>query len=389
MTDLYAKDGVDVKAGDDFSSFAARECAKTSSPFVHVLSKAQGHFRGPRTYVFQNLPEGAEFDDAEDGIGTKRVLTVEADRPEDSAYDLVAMTSTDILRWGGKTIKIGNVLDVSKLGKRGSPTDVFFRTAMVGFRKACQSIDVLAYRGETAELGVCVGGDNEDAVAKYNWAGFATGIYHPSRMITGATMEPGDVVYAVKENGFRSNGLSSVRGAFRERFGKGYNGKWWLNPDARESIAAAATPSILYDKFFNFINGWRSDGLGDRIVDIKCLAHLSGGGIPGKFAKDILFPLGLSADLDKLWEPPDIMRSVALWHGMGDRPAYKTFNGGQGMLAVMAPGEEGKFVAFAGQFNQKVRRCGEIKESKGSPVLMIHSKFTGAIVPFSPKDEDL
>ena len=387
-SDLYAQDGVNVQAGDDFSSFAARECAKTSSPFIHVRPVGTGHFRGPRTYVYQNLPQGTEFDDAADGIGTKRIITVEADTPEQSAYDMVAMTSTDIVRWGGKTIKLGNVLDVSTLGKPGSPSDKFFRTAMVGLRKACHSINVLAYRGETAELGTCVGGDNKDAVVQYNWAGFATGIYHPTRMITGATMEPGDVVYAIKEDGFRSNGLSSVRAAFRERFGAGYEGNWWRNPDAREAIIAAAAPSILCDNFLTFINGWRIDGLGDRYVELKCLAHLSGGGIPGKFAKDVLFPLGLSAELTNLFEPVPIMSQVSLWRGMSDRQSYKTFNGGQGILAVMAPKEEGSFIGFAGPFNHKVRRCGVITAGRGTPTLLIHSKFSGKKIPFTPKDED-
>jgi len=55
------------------------------------------------------------------------------------------------------------------------------------------------------------------------------------------------VILGLKENGFRCNGISSVRKALKEKFGK----EWWINPRAKDSIKEAATPSVLYDTYIN------------------------------------------------------------------------------------------------------------------------------------------
>ena len=70
-------------------------------------------------------------------------------------------------------------------------------------------------------------------------------------------------------------------------------------------------------------------------MKVHAIIHLSGGAIKEKFAKDILFPKGLSARLDNLWEPPKIMRQCALWRNLSDEEFYETWNGGQGMLIVV------------------------------------------------------
>jgi phosphoribosylaminoimidazole (AIR) synthetase len=292
--DAYAKDGVNVAVGDSFSAFAARVCAETSSPFITVKDWSKGHFRGPRSFKFKHLPNDVEFDIGADGIGTKVVVITEAMSHSQAAIDVLAMTCTDVTRWGGKPLMFSNVLDVATLGADGTATQKLFRDAIIGLAQAAKQQGILAYRGETAELGACVGSENPDAVTKFNWAGFALGAYDPKRVITGAKMRPGDIVVALQEKGFRSNGMSSVRAALRERFGE----KWWENSDARPAIRAAARQSVIYDRFLTWANGWDDIPSFTPPFAMKCIAHISGGGIPSKFGEDILFRQGLSATLD-------------------------------------------------------------------------------------------
>ncbi len=122
--------------------------------------------------------------------------------------------------------------------------------------------------------------------------------------------------------------------------------------------------------------------------NVKCIAHISGGGIPGKFAKDILFPRGLSADLTDLYTPADIMSNVVRWRGMTDRMAYETFHGGQRVLAVLPEEEVSKFIGFAGQFNIKAKRCGVIRAGEGRPTLHILSKFSKQDLSYVQTSED-
>ena len=80
--------------------------------------------------TFKNLPEGYTFTTVNDGIGTKVVLTEAADTFGQSAYDVVAMCSTDISRYGGKPLVFSNVLDVKTLGDN-IQTDTFRKAVML------------------------------------------------------------------------------------------------------------------------------------------------------------------------------------------------------------------------------------------------------------------
>ncbi|MDO8548263.1 MAG: AIR synthase-related protein, partial [bacterium] len=371
--DLYAKDGVNVSESDAFSAFAAREAATTFSPFIKVRDWAKGHFRGPRTFMCVGLPADVEFDVAADGIGTKVNFVNEAFSHFQAGANVQAMCFGDITRWGGKPLLFSNVLDVSTLGERDTETNRLFRRAIVGLCSVAREQQVLVYRGETAELGVCVGADNPDAITKFNWAGFALGAYDPKRMITGEKMQNGDVVVALRERSPRSNGYSSIRKAFELRFGK----EWWKNPEAKLSIKAAAIPCTLYDRFLAKMNGWESLAF-KPVHDVHGIAHITGGGIPGKFAKDILFPLGLSSELLDLWKPPSVVKESVEWRGMSDREAYKTFGAGQGALVVVPAEQSDSFIYHARVDGIEAQSCGRVIAANGTPSLRIRSKFLGA-----------
>jgi len=139
------------------------------------------------------------------------------------------------------------------------------------------------------------------------------GAYHKDKMITGENLAPGQVIVALKEEGFRCNGISSVRKALREKFGR----EWWIDPEAKESIEKAACPSVLYDMYVNTLNGWFDKDFKPE-VPLYSIIHLSGGALKEKLAKDILFPKNLSAELYDLWEPPEIMRKCAEWRAIAD-----------------------------------------------------------------------
>lgn len=377
----YAADGVDVYEGDAFSAVAGKICRESynNSPYVVVNDLSRGHFRGPRTFSFKSLPEGCTMDAAPDGIGTKVVLLDVAGRFREAAFDLVAMTCGDITRFGGMPLVFTNVLDVSTLGKSGpdatseeSRTNWAFCQMILGLGEVCRQQGLVMFKGETAELGQCVSSENPEAIAKFNWAGTAIGVYHPEKMITGDGLAPGQIVMALQETGFRSNGISSVRKAFRMKFGD----DWFNNSAALTHFHQAARRSTLYDQFFCDINGWLNASFRLR-VPVQSIIHVTGGAIAGKFGEDVLFPRGLSADLDNLWNPPQIMKDCAGWRGMDDRSCYDTWNCGQGALAVIDAREERAFRALATEYRISAQRCGTILASTGDPCIRIKSKFSG------------
>jgi len=284
------------------------------------------------------------------------------------------MTCTDITRFGGLPAVFWNVLDVRSLGKPGTDRFNLFLDMLGGLVEAANEQGLVIHKGETAELGPCVGSDNPNPKAPFNWAGVAHGIFMEDKIIYGDRVQPGDTVIALKENGFRSNGISSVRKAFERHYGPDF----YNNPDAHEDLLAAAAPSVLYDRLLTTANGWHEEDL-RPIVDVRLIAHITGGGI-GKFV-ELLAQTGLSARLDDLYDLPPIMRKCADWRGMTDQDVYTTWSGGQGVLAVVASEDTNRFLAMAARFDIEAKPCGEILESPHTTV-QVDSMYRGDVLTF-------
>jgi phosphoribosylformylglycinamidine cyclo-ligase len=377
---------VDLVAGDDFSAFAGRVCASTfnSCPYATVVDYSKGHFRGPKG-VRLNLDEapwlaGSSITTAPDGIGTKISLSVLAGNYGLIAQDLFAMTGGDVTRWGGKRIWFTNIMDVEKLGQFGDEVRLALQEIMLGLGKVAREQGIIVLNGETAELGRFVGSVDIDIHPKLNWSGVMLGCYHPDYMILGDLMKPGQLVVALKEPRLRSNGFTTVRVILNRQFGR----HWWESTDSecRAAIAAAAEPSVLYDSLLEEANGWA----GGRRIPIAAIAHISGGGIPTKFG-DLLKQSGLSAVLDNLYDPPEIMQKCFTWGALSHEYVCERWNGGQGALAVMEEQYVDSFQTLAAKHGVESKVCGRItKSGRGGPLLQISSKYEGGgVMPFSLK----
>lgn len=373
----YAKDGVNLEAGESFSSFAARVCRTTynSSPHIYVFDRSEGLFRGPRTCRHKGLAPECEFSLEPDGNGTKTIITTTALAHAKSGYDLLAMTGMDSVRYGGKPLILVNQLDVATLGKPGEQAFELFCQMMGGLGALAIEQKIVLLKGETAEMGVCVASENPTATTKFNWCATMYSVFHPSAFITGRYAASEQVVMALREHGLRANGGSSARRAFAMKYGR----EWWDNPEAKTDIEAAAMPSVLYERFLANLNGWDnlSNGVPQAKMTIHGIAHITGGGIPSKFFGDFLKPRGLSAILIDLWEPPEIMKKFADWRGVSGKEPYEIWHGGQGALVVVDKWNATTFCQIADTFGVQARPVGEITRST-TPTLMIKSKFDGA-----------
>ncbi|TAK95125.1 hypothetical protein EPO05_05015 [Patescibacteria group bacterium] len=369
---IYASDGVDVSEESLFSSFAGSICKASyrNSSFVEVHDLSGGSFRGPRPFTLKNLPKGYLIEASTDGIGTKGVLVDAAKSYRLAAYDLIAMTASDITRFGGLPLVLVNVFDTVSVGEKGSVANRAYRSAIRGLGEAAKKENIVVLKGETAQMSNCIGSEITDSQTKINWSGAMIGAYHKRKMVTGNSLAPGQVIIALKENGFRCNGISSVRKALRKKFGA----TWWNNPAAQKSIKEASVPSLLYDPLVNTLHGWFNKNFKPEVA-LHAIVHLSGGGIKEKLAKDVLFPRGLSAVLDNLWEPPRIMKECAKWRGISDDEFYEVWNGGQGMLLVVDEKDASHCLKQAAKFSIKAKIVGRITKQRDTSVL-INSKLT-------------
>jgi phosphoribosylformylglycinamidine cyclo-ligase len=73
-------------------------------------------------------------------------------------------------------------------------------------------------------------------------------------------------------------------------------------------------------------------------VEVRGLAHITGGGLPGNVPRALR--AGLGARLDpRRWPMPSVMRLFGHLGDLGERELRATFNGGIGMVAVVAATE--------------------------------------------------
>jgi phosphoribosylformylglycinamidine cyclo-ligase len=369
---IYSKDGVDVEEESLFSSFAGSICKASykNSPFVQIHDLSGGSFRGPRPFTFKNLPKGFLIEASTDGLGTKGILIDAAKTHHLAAYDIIAMTASDITRFGGVPLIFLNVFDTTSIGNNGDLVSETYKSAIRGLGKVVKQEKIVVLKGETAQMGDALGSEIKNSKTKLNWSGTMIGAYHKDKMITGKNLKEGQVIIGLKENGFRCNGISSVRKALKEKFGK----DWWKNPEAKESIKLAATPSVLYDMYINTLHGWFAKNFRPEIP-IHLVVHLSGGAIKEKLAKDMLFPKKLSAELFDLWKPPEIMLKCAEWRHLKDEEFYEVWHGGQGMLLVVDAKDASYATKRAKDFGIKAKIVGKITKEK-IPQVSIMSQLT-------------
>ncbi len=376
---LYASDGVNVAEEATFSSYAGGVCkgSYANSNFVEVHDLSLGNFRGPRPVTFKNLPDNYLVEASADGLGTKGILIDAGKAHETAGYDLIAMTATDITRYGGLPLVLVNILDLASVGTDGNEVSNTYKKLLEGLGRAAKESNIVVLKGETAQMSVCIGSEIENSPTRFNWGGVMTGAYHKDKMVTGDTLASGQKVIALQEHGFRCNGISSVRKALAMQYGK----EWWMNPNAKEDINAAAVPSLLYDVFINTIHGWYAKDFQPEMT-LHAIVHLSGGGIKEKFGNDLLKSRGLGATLDNLCDPADIMKKCAEWRGIGAEEFYETWNGGQGMLLVVDAKDADTCVKRAHDFGISAQVCGEITKNDGGGVVTIHSKLYNTVVTY-------
>lgn len=376
----YAQDGVDVEHEAEFSKIAGSACKGSyeNSPFVEVLDLSEGHFRGPRPFKLKDLPSECVLEASADGIGTKGILIDAAKSYRTAAFDLFAMVTSDITRYGGLPLVLTNTLDLVEVGTLGDDHHQAYVELVKGLGDAAKESRTVVLKGETAQMTDCVSSEIKDSPTRFNWGATMFGVYHPDKMVTGSAAQEGDVIIALKEHGFRCNGISSVRAAFRKQFGE----EWWAHPDAKEHLKAAAAPCVLYDVFINTLHGWYADDLKPE-VELRAIVHLSGGGIKEKLGNDVLFSRNLSSTLDNLFELPPIMKECAKWRGLTDAELYGAWHGGQGMLLIVPEPDADTVLNRAKDFSIEAQVAGTIT-SESTPRLTIHSKLSDKPIMYTP-----
>src|SRR3989339_2052848 len=199
-------------------------------------------FSGVRAIDVSNLPAGTLMNIGFDGVGTKMELAERVKNHRTIAYDLFAMVTDDAVVRGAEPVLIGSILDVNSLGTSDKPFIEEVRQLAEGYIAAAKAANVAIVNGEVAELGSRVGGFGN---FNYNWGAGVVWFAKKDRMFTGKEIKEGDYLVGLREEGFRSNGLSLVRKIMKKNHGDNWHRVLWKRGNV--SLAdLALTPSRIY-----------------------------------------------------------------------------------------------------------------------------------------------
>ena len=303
-TPLSYKDaGVDIDAGDALVERIKPLAKKTMREGVLAGIGGFGAlFEVPKRYKEPVLVSGT------DGVGTKLRLAFEWNMHDTVGIDLVAMSVNDVLVQGAEPLFF---LDYFACGK----LDIEVAAAVVGgIAKGCEVSGCALIGGETAEMpGMYPAGE-------YDLAGFAVGVVEKSKILSGQSVVPGDVVLGLASSGVHSNGFSLVRKCI-ERAGADMP----ATLDGKPYKNALMEPTRLYVK----------NVLAALVAHpIKALAHITGGGLLENIPR--VLPEGTAAHLVKgSWPQTELFAWLQKTAAISDFEMNRTFNNGIGMVVVV------------------------------------------------------
>jgi len=339
----YALSGVNIAEGDAASKLAGKFAATTFASRKGCIGKPvklPGGFAGILDFGNYYLVMG------DDGTGTKMEVAEKMRKFDSIGADLLAMVSDDAVCLGAEVVAMTNTLDANKVEKK------VVGELLKGLAKACEKEKIAIAGGEIAEVGKAVNG--------MVWNATAIGIVEKKKVILGDKIKVGDAVIALKENGLRSNGFSLARKILKDKYGEDYHKKLFGLKKWGELLL---TPSKVYhDAILDLVGRYGKK----RVVNVKGIAHITGGGIPGNLPR--ILPKGLGARLTSLWKPAAWVRELIRIGEVSEEEAYEVWNMGNGMLLVVAPSDIDKTLEVLRKRKIPARIAGEI--TKGGKIVI-------------------
>lgn len=243
-----------------------------------------------------------------DGVGTKLILQRRAGRLREAGIDLAAHCINDVLTVGAEPLFMLDYVAANRI-------ELAHVAEMVeGMAETCRRAGCVMLGGETAEL---PGIYREQEL---DFAGTCVGLVERDRFIDGSRIAAGDIVIGLASAGIHANGFTLVR----RLIGEGDFDADLILP-----------PTRLY---LDEVRALRAR------ADVRGLAHITGGGIPGNLCRVFPSSSRLGAVIDaKAWEWPEVFRWIAS-HDVPLDEMRRVFNLGIGYCAVIpaadvAPGD--------------------------------------------------
>lgn len=338
MGETYEAAGVSISAGEEA---VERIKSKVRSTFRPEVIGDIGGFGGLFGFDAKRY-RNPVLVSSTDGVGTKALVAQAAGQFETIGIDLVAMCVDDLVCQGAEPLFFLDYIAVGRL----DPDHI--EQLVEGVAEGCRQAGCALIGGEMAEHPGAMDPGEFDLV------GFAVGVVERDHLLTGTHARAGDVLIGLPSPNLRSNGFSLARRvlfdvADRPLDGPAYNG-------AAHTLAdELLKPSVIYTPAVRALL---------PEVDVRAVAHVTGGGIPGNLSR--VLPGNVDAVVDRAsWEVPRIFTEIQRLGSIGDDEMAKVFNLGIGMIVVVPEADAYRALDILRSRGHLATRIGQLVPGSG------------------------
>ncbi len=303
----YAQAGVNIDAGQQAVSLMTAAIRATYGP--EVLSDT-GNFGGLYDASVLKQMEKPVLVASTDGVGTKTKVAARLGRWDTIGHDIVNHCINDILVQGAHPLFFLDYVASARLDP------VIVATIVEGAAQACQKAGCALLGGETAEMpGVYEPGE-------IDLAGTIVGAVDRARLIDGSRIQAGDAVLGLLSTGLHTNGYSLARAVLDDL-------DW---TETRSDLGGSSLGDVLLAPHRSYLDPVRA--LWSAHIDLRGLAHITGGGIVDNFPR--ILPSDLGAVIRRgTWPEPAIFDLIRARGGIDTAEMFRVFNMGLGMLVIV------------------------------------------------------
>jgi phosphoribosylformylglycinamidine cyclo-ligase len=286
----YEQAGVSLAKADEVVERLRAAVDSTRTPGV---AGSFGLFAG-----LYEVGDGRLLAASTDSIGTKLILARRAGRLRDAGACLAAHSINDVLTTGAKPLFFLDYVAAAAI-------DVAAVAELVeGAARACRAAGCAILGGETAEM------PDVYQAGEMDFAATCVGMVDRDELIDSSRIQAGDVILGLPSSGLHENGFTLVRR---------------LVGDDPFDADLLLPPTRLY---VDEVTDLRTR------CDVRGLANVTGGGIPGNLAR--ILPPGFGAVVDpSSWERPPVYSWLTA-QGVSEAEQRRVFNIGIGYCAVVA-----------------------------------------------------
>jgi phosphoribosylformylglycinamidine cyclo-ligase len=300
----YARAGVDTGGADAgvAAIVAALRAIDTGAPSRAVLGS--GHYAS-----VLRLDDRTGLALSTDGVGTKLIVAEQLGRFDTVGVDCVAMNVNDVICVGATPIAMLDYVAVEE------PDPAMLGAVGEGLRRGAEEAGVEIPGGELAVMPELIRG--HPSPRGLDLLGFCVGLVDLDRIVTGAAIEPGDVLVGLPSSGIHSNGLTLARNVLGD-----------LSETPAE-LGGASVGEALLEPTAIYVRAIRE--LLESGLEVRGLAHITGDGLLNLLRLEAEVGYRIDSPLPAL----PVFGLIAERGGVAPEEMYEVFNMGCGFVVVV------------------------------------------------------